>query len=83
MNDHIDWESYDKFMKAMLEILEEKQKDYKDTWKTANLDFLQDLLIEQTITLVPTNSKRSKRKLIHIANYCYFLYTRIEQGDFS
>jgi len=69
----------------MEKILNEKKSKYNDTWKTANLSFLIGKLKEQLdsidiISLRRNISKeKTKRKLIHISNYCFFLYTRINE----
>ena len=65
------------FVNKMLEVLIEKQEKYKDTWKTCDFLRLKGQLFNRANELGIT-SKSTKRKLIHIANYCYFLYTRLE-----
>lgn len=64
-------------------ILKEKHKEHQDLWKTCNVEVLTDRLFRQIRTLVLgiLTPQRIKRKLIHIANYCFFLYTRLEKGD--
>lgn len=71
------------FISHMKNVLEDKnfEKNTPDIWKTCELEVLQNKLISQAITLdlKILTSRRSQRKLLHIANYCYFLYTRL--GD--
>jgi len=66
------------FTIEMIKILREKLKIYKDTWKTIYLDNLIHKLKEQVKEISYRNNiKRTKRQLLHIANYCYFIYQRL------
>jgi len=68
-----------KFFIQMEKILNEKRHKYKgDTWKISNLDFLLSKLKEQLDSIDYTeNKEQTKRKIIHIANYCFFIYSRL------
>ena len=78
------------FIDEMIKILEEKRPKYQDTWKKvpiaelkAKLDKqMENWVIDSIIminSIVPENKKNTKRNLIHIANYCYFLYIRMSE----
>nr|BDI55166.1 MAG: nucleotide pyrophosphohydrolase, MazG-like [uncultured archaeon] len=75
----------DEFADEMIEILEEKTEKYKDiTWEMVTIDTLKAKMTDQ-ITALDYYIKRglakekhfARRKLIHIANYCFFLYNRL------
>jgi len=63
----------------MQEILNEKFPKYRNTWKTVELDYLLYKLRNKLIPLSLEMPLKAKRELVHIANYCYFLYSRL--GD--
>jgi len=66
------------FSTEMIKILREKSKIYKDIWKITYLDNLINKLKKQIKTIdYRNNIKRTKRQLLHIANYCYFIYQRL------
>lgn len=78
------------FVDGMIKILEEKRLKYKDTWKTIPIAELKAKLDKQTEnwvidsiilinSIIPENKENTKRNLIHIANYCYFLYSRLSE----
>lgn len=74
-------EQIEKFQNEMITILNDKFNKYKDTWKTVkfhklyeNLDFQIDKLFKN----ISLTNQELKRTLIHIANYCYFIYIRLE-----
>lgn len=73
-------EMLEKFAEQMEEILEEKSKQYQDFWRTCNLGTLAGKLKAQVRKLVffKNYKSRAKRTLIHIANYCYFIYNRLD-----
>jgi len=80
MENNIEWKSFDIFQKEMLNILKQKNKKYNDTWKTSDIYYLKNKLrkqLDSTFFHNPEKVKRAKRQLLHIANYCYFLYTKI------
>jgi len=80
-----DFKQFIDFNYAMLKIIEEKEKKYKEQWKTDDVYLLADklqLTNELLYTIASFNGiekERSKRLLLHLANYCFFLYTRL--GD--
>lgn len=64
-------------------ILIEKQYKYQDSWKTCNLTFLKNRLI-QTVNkiLLPEDIKdisRQLRELIHAINFAFFIYYRLNE----
>ena len=78
------------FIDEMIKILEEKRPKYKDTWMKCGIETLKTKLNEQTEnwfidsvilknSIIPENKENTKRNLIHIANYCYFLYSRLSE----
>ena len=83
MEDNIDWKSFDKFMKEMTDILYKKFKKYGFTWKTVDISYLINNLQNQIYKLKLTPSKilsygkESMNTLVDMANYCYFLYSRL------
>jgi len=83
----IEWKSFDKFQKNMINVLIEKAEKYKNKWKTTGYNgifFKLTSIVNSMINITnitnmnPNNPKKTQRKLIHIANYAYFLYTRLE-----
>ena len=69
----------DEFGYEMEDILLEKLSKYKDTWKTVSINTLISDMNEQ-IKKLPTiflDKKKTRRTLLHIANYCFFLYNRL------
>ena len=72
----IDFKTLDVFNTERIKILIEKYPRYEHTWE--NIDFLElkHRLLKCVNTLGLTSDK-TPRKLLHIANYCYFLYTRL------
>lgn len=75
------------FTEEMEKILKEKYKKYKDGWKETNIYELRRLLNKQFSKLTIYNDyennrkhlEETKRKLIHITNYCLFIYTILEK----
>lgn len=70
------------FAEEMKKVLDEKFEQYKDSWKTMDLGFLKyklDDMAKNTYVYKPESNP--KRKLIHIANYCYFLYNRLAESE--
>jgi len=64
-----------RFFIQMEKILNEKKDKYKDTWKTANLHFLLEKLKEQLDSIdYKDDIEKTIRKIIHIANYCFFIW---------
>lgn len=89
MNDNLDWKNLNKFQDKMISILKEKFEKYENTWKnTKDIFNLKNKLINQLETLRLNNlryksdKRKAKRKLIHIANYSYFLYTLLNNNKF-
>ena len=73
------------FTIEMSNILEEKFEKYKDSWKTTSIGELRPKIGEQMkgitdiiMTGYEFDREKVKRKLLHIANYCFFLYNRLE-----
>ena len=77
-------EAYE-FGYEMEEILQEKLSKYKDSWKTTSILKLHNKMIEQIEKmphieyhhLTDIDRIKARRRLIHIANYCFFLYNRL------
>jgi len=68
------------FMLRMDEILKEKSEKYKDLWEICNLGILVGKLKEQVNKLVITEDiENPKRTVLHIANYCLFIYNRLQE----
>lgn len=78
------------FAEKMEEMLKIKKVKYQDTWKImpigelkAKLDKqMENWVIDSIIlinSIIPENKEDTKRNLIHIANYCYFLYIRMSE----
>lgn len=64
----------------MDKILVEKEKEYQETWKFADLTFLKAKLVQQTNKLfLPSFLNNELRILTHIFNYAFFLYYRYNQ----
>jgi len=79
--------SIKKFTDEMIKILQEKLPEYTNTWKTVDLKTLQNKMKEQIekgniFNVILRDSyitkEKTRRRLLHIANYCFFLYNRIE-----
>ena len=79
--------SIKKFTDEMIKILQEKLPEYTSTWKTVDLKTLQNKMKEQIekgniFNVILRDSyitkEKTRRRLLHIANYCFFLYNRIE-----
>lgn len=73
------------FCFEMEDILLEKLPFYKNSWKTAGIGELRTKMNKQIkdisdIMMVGPDWDREKvkRKLLHIANYCFFLYSKID-----
>ena len=59
----------------------EKLSKYKDTWKTVSIGELKTKMDKQVGKLSNTSDKeKARRTLLHIANYCFFLYNRLGDG---
>ena len=87
----------EEFGEEMKKILEAKLPEYQDTWKTVPLGTLKHKLIKQLggvvfyiSDLLPKelaqkvdieHRNKMKRKLLHIANYCFFLYSRLKERE--
>ena len=80
-------EYLDKFVKEMIKVLDEKYEKYQDSWKDTNSGDLRAKLKEQVENLnniitsntefkKPGYEEKVRRILIHIANYCCFLYDK-------
>ena len=71
------------FVLEMEKILTEKFEKYQNTWQTCNLGTLIGKLHEQVnqLVILKEDNKKAKRTLLHIANYCYFLYIRLTEKD--
>ena len=62
----------------MKDILKEKFKKYDTTWKTIKIYNLKDKLKQQLNSMsIIFNPIRAKRQILHIANYCYFIWYRL------
>ncbi|KKL89884.1 hypothetical protein LCGC14_1910180 [marine sediment metagenome] len=73
------------FMGKMFDVLEEKFEKYRDSWKTIPIGELRPKINEQIqiisdiiSTDIDWDREQVKRKLLHIANYCFFLYSKLE-----
>jgi len=87
----------EKFREEMKKILDEKLPKYQDTWKIVPLGSLKHKIVKQLGGLVfhisdllprelaqkvdIAHKNKMKRKLLHIANYCFFLYTRLKERE--
>ena len=69
------------FRNEMMEILKEKFDKYQNIWKNSETEYLLFKLKQQLkqIRLYTVNSEITKRKLLHIANYCYFIYEKLKE----
>lgn len=70
-----------KFVEEMEKVMEEKAGE-KGIWRQQTLENLKLELEKQVKNLIfhSTYNDRAKRSLIHIANYCFFLYENIDKG---
>ena len=73
-----------KFAEEMEKIIDEKFEKYQDGWEEAQLYDLKHSLNEQFEKLavnpyIPNSFKKTKRNLIHIANYCLFIFTKLNK----
>jgi len=76
-----------RFAKAMEKILNEKEEKYKDTWSKCIIGLLKDKMMIQidkfNELFIYLGSGKINLKidlentLLDIANYCYFLYNRL------
>ena len=73
------------FSYLMKEVLNEKFPKYNDSWKNTGIGELRAKIDEQMkdisdiiVEKIDWDKEIVKRKLIHVANYCYFLYNNIE-----
>lgn len=77
----IDLSNLSNFGFEMQKVIDKKKEKHKDTWKDTNLNDLRDLMEEKTFEWRSNREvlhyEREERLLIHIANYCYFLYSRL------
>jgi len=72
------------FVNQMIVILKEKEKENpNDLWKSLELGFLKyhlDKQINKPFLLDgKENQERTKRNMIHISNYCFFIWSRINK----
>lgn len=62
----------------MYHIQVEKAEKYKETWKVCDTKFLIEKMKKQVLKLqLFKGLEDEKRRLIHIVNYCFFLYERL------
>ena len=61
------------FVMAMETTLSRHQKKKGDSWKTCDIEFLENKLIEEFEEYQKT---RNKHELVDIANICMFLFNR-------
>ncbi|KKM23392.1 hypothetical protein LCGC14_1615650 [marine sediment metagenome] len=85
LNEIVKSDKLKEFTIEMSNILEEKFEKYKDSWKTTSIGELRPKIGEQMkgitdiiMTGYEFDREKVKRKLLHIANYCFFLYNRLE-----
>ena len=73
-----------KFAKAMEKILNEKFPKYRDTWRSASMEYLKKKLEEQVKKLtLPTpittiSKEETKRTLAKIAAYCALISFKLD-----
>lgn len=73
-----------KFAKAMEKILDEKFPKYRDTWRSASMEYLKKRLEEQVKKLtLPTpittiSKEETKRTLTHIANISALMFIKLD-----
>jgi len=72
------------FAEEMEKILDEKFEKYQDSWKDEDLDSLVRYLNEQVrklnkLLLKRIINKKDLRRLVHIANQCLILFTRLNK----
>ena len=67
------------FRNEMMYILKKKSNKYQNTWKNVEIDYLLYKLKKQLsrINLKDTN-KYIQKRLLHIANYSYLIYQKLE-----
>lgn len=70
--------SLPKFIKNMIDVLDIKNIKYKNTWKDVSIQILINKL-NRHVKILSTSKDNLviKKQLIHISNYCYFIYTRL------
>lgn len=74
----------EEFGYEMEDVLEEKFPKYKDSWKNASISELRTKMDKQIFfiskiitTKIEWDKEKVRRKLLHVANYCFFLYNRL------
>jgi hypothetical protein len=76
----------EEFKEEMNKILKEKYPKYKDSWKCDGIGIIRDKMDYQMksisniiMSCVDWDQKEVKRKVLHIANYCLFLYNKLSE----
>ena len=78
-------EEFNKFVVEMVKVLDEKFEKYQDSWKDTNsgdiraklkeqVEDLNNIITSNTEFKKPGYEEKVRRILIHIANYCCFLF---------
>ena len=70
------------FIEEMEKILDEKFDEKQDSWKEESLDSLGTKLQDQVSNYVLRNHLKHrdpKRTIIHVANYCLFIFTKLNE----
>lgn len=69
------------FAEEMDKVLNEKFEKYQDSWKETDLALLRTKLDAQVSEFMFQEylQEDSKRTLVHIANYCLFILTRLNR----
>lgn len=67
------------FRNEMLKILTKKFDKHQDSWKYVDIEYLIIKLKEQLkrIYLDNNHNESNKKRLLHIANYCYLIYQKL------
>lgn len=82
MMDTKDFENFEEFKQKQIAVLKEKGEDtYKDSsYKDQDLEDLYDELYEQMDKFEYNEKDKEyrQRRLLHIANYAFFLYEKLK-----
>ena len=75
------------FATEMIKVLNEKTEKYKGDWETTHVNTLlkciEDQLEKLKDPILNDGIPYRKRRLLHIANFCFLLYNKLIEYDVS
>ena len=73
--------SFFRFFDMMLKRLQEKQGEYRDSWRYVDLDQLRMRIRRKCCTwAMSTYTPEELQELVDLANQCMLLYIRLKEG---